>query len=598
MNTKKIDFSITNNPDSASGTYIRIIKMGLKYKLLLTLGIISIFFAVGFQLWMPILIGSGVENISKIVTNSNEVDQSQLILIGIYLLLASSMRGVFTGLYNYMGESIGQHIGYELRLLYYEKLQRLSFSYHSNIHSGDLITRALLDIEGVSMFVRTAFLRTIFLMLLLGIGTYMVIRTDLVLGLLSLSFVPFAGWRSIATRLELRTSWYKLQEKMSTLTKVMDENMAGIRVVRSFFSQNFEMRKFDSASKETLEIANEQVEIRSINISLISTSFLISMGLVIWIGGMKVIQGNMTIGELATFLAFMSILQAPVRMLGMMVNAFARGAASGGRLFSVLDMDPEIKENNNAKDLSNAKGILKFNNVNFGYEGERTLTNINFEATPGHTIGIVGPPGSGKSTIAHLIPRFYDPTSGSITIDNVDIKDITLESLRHIVSVVEQDSFLFTASIDQIVAYGNPWAEDRDVEVATKNTQLYNYIVNLPNRFNTMVGERGVSLSGGQRQRLSIARSILLKPKIIIFDDSTSAVDAATEQKIRIALKEATKSRTSIIISHRLSSLMHADEIIFLEFGKIQERGTHEELIASGGKYSELYELQIRPKVD
>ena len=246
MNTKKLDFSIANNPDNASGTYIRIIKMGLKYKLLLTLGIISIFFAVGFQLWMPILIGSGVENISKIVTNSNQSDQSELILIGLYLLLASSMRGVFTGLYNYMGESIGQHIGYELRLLYYEKLQRLSFSYHSNIHSGDLITRALLDIEGVSMFVRTAFLRTIFLILLLGIGMYMVIRTDLVLGLLSLSFVPFAGWRSIATRLELRTSWYKLQEKMSTLTKVMDENMAGIRVVRSFFSQNFEMRKFDS----------------------------------------------------------------------------------------------------------------------------------------------------------------------------------------------------------------------------------------------------------------------------------------------------------------------------------------------------------------
>ena len=598
MSTKNIPYSELKlqSSNTASGTYVRIIKMGIKYKVQMFFGIIAIFLAAGFQLWIPILIGKAVESVSIIISESNDITRESLTITGLLLLFASSMRGLFTGLYNYMGESIGQHIGYELRLLYYEKLQRLSFSYHSNIHSGDLITRALLDIEGVSMFVRTAFLRTIFLFFLIGTGTYMVLKADLVLGLISLSFIPFAGWRSIEARLKLRSSWYKLQEKMSTLTKIMDENMGGIRVVRSFFSQNYEMKKFDSASKETLYIANDQVDIRSINISLISTSFLISMGLVLWIGGLKVINGSINIGELATFLAFMSILQQPVRMMGMMVNAFARGAASGGRLFSVLDMEAEIQEKKGAININKAKGILKFNNVSFGYEGERTLKNISFEAKPGHTIGIVGPPGSGKSTIAHLIPRFYDVTSGEILIDGINIKDVQLNSLRHLVSVVEQDSFLFTASIEHNVAYGNPWAEDTDVEIASKNTQMYNYIINLPDKFNTMVGERGVSLSGGQRQRLSIARSILLRPKIIVFDDSTSAVDAATEQKIRIALKEATKNRTSIIISHRLSSLMHADEILFIESGKIQERGTHEDLISKGKKYSELYELQIRPK--
>ena len=598
MSTKNIPYSELKlqSSNTASGTYVRIIKMGIKYKVQMFFGIIAIFLAAGFQLWIPILIGKAVESVSIIISESNDITRESLTITGLLLLFASSMRGLFTGLYNYMGESIGQHIGYELRLLYYEKLQRLSFSYHSNIHSGDLITRALLDIEGVSMFVRTAFLRTIFLVFLIGTGTYMVLKADLVLGLISLSFIPFAGWRSIEARLKLRSSWYKLQEKMSTLTKIMDENMGGIRVVRSFFSQNYEMKKFDSASKETLYIANDQVDIRSINISLISTSFLISMGLVLWVGGLKVINGSINIGELATFLAFMSILQQPVRMMGMMVNAFARGAASGGRLFSVLDMEAEIQEKKGAININKAKGILKFNNVSFGYEGERTLKNISFEAKPGHTIGIVGPPGSGKSTIAHLIPRFYDVTSGEILIDGINIKDVQLNSLRHLVSVVEQDSFLFTASIEHNVAYGNPWAEDTDVEIASKNTQMYNYIINLPDKFNTMVGERGVSLSGGQRQRLSIARSILLRPKIIVFDDSTSAVDAATEQKIRIALKEATKNRTSIIISHRLSSLMHADEILFIESGKIQERGNHEDLISKGKKYSELYELQIRPK--
>ena len=583
------------NRNQISGTYTRIIRMALKQRLLLLFGVITIFGAAGFQLWIPFLLGSSVD-IALDVFSAENVDASdQLILSGILLLISSIMRGIFTMAYNYAGESIGQHIGYELRLLYYQKLQKLSFSYHAHIHTGDLITRGILDIEGVSMFVRTAVLRSIYLVVLIGTGTYLVLTTDLVLGLISLSFVPLAGWLASSARLQLRSSWYALQEKLSILSKVMDENLGGIRVVRSFASKPHEMDKFDRASGEALTIANDQVQIKSKNVSLIGASFLIAMGLVLWVGGLKVINGSVTIGELTTFLAFMSILQAPVRMLGMMVNAFARGAASGGRLFSVLDMSSDIEDSPGSTDLTITKGVLKFNEVHFGYEGEHTLNGVTFEVKPGHVVGIVGPPGSGKSTIAHLIPRFYDPSSGTITIDGKNIKDVTLDSLRHEVSVVEQDSFIFTASMDHNVAYGNPWAEDLDVETATRNTQMYQYINRLPNKLNTMIGERGVSLSGGQRQRLSIARSILLNPKIIVFDDSTSSVDAATEQKIRVALQEISKNRTSIIISHRLSSLMHADEILFIEKGKIIERGNHNKLINNNGKYAELYKLQIRP---
>lgn len=583
------------NRKQISGTYIRIIKMALKQKLLLVFGVITIFGAAGFQLWIPILLGSSVDIAMDVFSAENADVSDQLIFSGVLLLISSIMRGIFTMAYNYSGESIGQHIGYELRLLYYQKLQKLSFSYHSHIHTGDLITRGILDIEGVSMFVRTAVLRSIYLVVLIGTGTYLVLSTDLVLGIISLSFVPLAGWRATAARLQLRSSWFALQEKLSILSKVMDENLGGIRVVRSFASKTHEMDKFDRASEEALTIANDQVQVKSKNVSLIGISFLAAMGLVLWVGGLKVINGSITIGELTTFLAFMSILQAPVRMLGMMVNAFARGAASGGRLFSVLDMSSDIEDSQGSTNLTITKGVLKFKEVHFGYEGEHTLNGVTFEVKPGHVVGIVGPPGSGKSTIAHLIPRFYDPSSGAITIDGQDIKDVTLDSLRHAVSVVEQDSFIFTASIDHNVAYGNPWAEDLDVETATRNTQMYQYISRLPNKFSTMIGERGVSLSGGQRQRLSIARSILLNPKIIIFDDSTSSVDAATEQKIRVALQEISKDRTSIIISHRLSSLMHADEILFIEKGKIIERGNHNKLINNNGKYAELYKLQIRP---
>lgn len=572
--------------------------MALRYKGRLAIGLIAIFLASGFQLAIPILIGNAVDTATNLAGDADARAKNALILTAVLLLLASIGRGLAAMIQNYMGESVGQHIGYELRMLYYEKLQRLSFSYHAGVHTGDLITRGILDVEGVRMFVQTALLRTVFLVVLIGTGMYLMLTKDLQLGLISLSFVPFVAWRATAARLRLRSNWYSLQEKLSSLTKVMDENLGGIRVVRAFASQDHEMKKFDGASNEALVLANTQVGIRASNISIMGLAFMVAMAAVLWIGGLRVIDGEMTAGELTQFLAFMSILLQPVRQIGMMVNGYARGAASGGRLFAVLDLEPDIQDKPDAKDLEITEGALEFHNVSFGYEGEHTLNGVSFKAEPGHTVGIVGPPGSGKSTIAHLVPRFYDPIEGYITIDGQDLRDVKLESLRRAVGVVEQDTFLFTASVEHNVAYGDPWAPDDRVELASKYAQLGDYIERLPGGYDTMVGERGVSLSGGQRQRLSIARSIMLKPKLIVFDDSTAAIDAATEQRIRAALAVLTKDRATIIISHRLSSLMHADEILFIEEGKIVERGTHDELLAIGGHYNDLYELQIRPGED
>ncbi len=572
--------------------------MALRYKGRLAIGLIAIFLASGFQLAIPILIGNAVDTATNLAGDADARAKNALIHTAVLLLLASIGRGLAAMIQNYMGESVGQHIGYELRMLYYEKLQRLSFSYHAGVHTGDLITRGILDVEGVRMFVQTALLRTVFLVVLIGTGMYLMLTKDLQLGLISLSFVPFVAWRATAARLRLRSNWYSLQEKLSALTKVMDENLGGIRVVRAFASQDHEMKKFDGASNEALALANTQVGIRASNISIMGLAFMVAMAAVLWIGGLRVIDGEMTAGELTQFLAFMSILLQPVRQIGMMVNGYARGAASGGRLFAVLDLEPDIQDKPDAKDLEITEGALEFHNVSFGYEGEHTLNGVSFKAEPGHTVGIVGPPGSGKSTIAHLAPRFYDPIEGYITIDGQDLRDVKLESLRRAVGVVEQDTFLFTASVEHNVAYGDPWAPDDRVELASKYAQLGDYIERLPGGYDTMVGERGVSLSGGQRQRLSIARSIMLKPKLIVFDDSTAAIDAATEQRIRAALTVLTKDRATIIISHRLSSLMHADEILFIEEGKIVERGTHDELLAIGGHYNDLYELQIRPGED
>jgi ATP-binding cassette subfamily B protein len=320
------------------------------------------------------------------------------------------------------------------------------------------------------------------------------------------------------------------------------------------------------------------------------------MGLLLWAGGLKVLSGEITVGTLAEYLAFMAILQMPVRQLGLMVNAFARASMSGTRLFEVLDRESDIADRPGARDLVVSDAVLRFENVSFAYPGEGrelpTLHDISFEVRAGRTLGIVGPAGSGKSTIAHLIPRYYDVGAGRITIDGQDVREVTLASLRRTVRLVQQDSFLFTASLENNIAYGDPWADRERIAQSSEVARLHDYIAGLPKGYETLVGERGVSLSGGQRQRVSIARSILLAPPILVFDDSTAAIDAATEHGIREALRTQTATRATIIIAHRLGSLRDADEIVFLERGRIVERGTHAELLQLGGRYASLHALQ------
>lgn len=578
-------------------TLLRIIRMVLRHPWQVAIAIVATFIAAGLQLMIPRLLGRAVDEAQGIIAAAAGAE-SALLTTALILLAVSFLRGIFTMLQNYFGESVGHFIGYELRLAYYEKLQRLSFSFHDRVHTGDLITLGILDIDGVRTFFSTGLVRFFLLLVLIGVGAYLLITTDLVLGLVSLSFVPFVAWRSSVTRLRLRTIWLTLQEKLSVVSRVMDENLGGTRVVRAFAAHRHELDKFDEASADALALAHERTTTRVVNTSAMNFSFFTAMGLVLWIGGGKVIAGEISIGTLTSFLAFMTILQMPVRQLGMLVNSFARASTCGSRLFEVLDLELVVKDAPGAKDLVVSKGVLRFDDVDFRYPGlddSSGLKGVTFEAKRGETIGIVGPPGSGKSTIAHLIPRFYDVTGGSISIDGQDIRSVTLDSLREAVGIVLQDSFLFTTSIENNIVYGDPWAKDERIERASESAQLHNYVLNLPKGYETIVGERGVSLSGGQRQRLSIARVLMLHPSVMIFDDSTAAIDAGTEQRIRRAIRRFADERVTIVISHRLSSLMHADNILFIEDGRIVERGTHTELLAEGGRYRALYDLQMSP---
>ncbi len=577
----------------------RITRMCFVYRWRASLSILATIVAVALQLSMPVILGRAVD-LTQAMAGEN-ADPSRLVTIAMVLLGVSVLRGLFTLIQNYTAESVGHAMAQDLRNAIYDKIQRLPYTFHDRTHSGDLITVGMLDLEGVRMYFSTALVRTILLFLLIGLGAFLLLSTDILLGLLALSFVPFAAWRSSVMQLTLRKTWLILQEKLGELSQVMEENLGGIRVVRAFAAWDHEMAKFDATSKEALDMSFERIDVRVKSTSAMNLVFFAAMALVLLVGGWRVADEQMSVGTLATFLTFMTILQMPVRQLGLMVNAYARASTCGARLFLLLDMPVEIADKPGAKDLVITEGTLKFDNVSFAYQGSagrRAISGVSFEAKRGETIGIVGPPGSGKTTLVHLIPRFYDVDEGSISIDGQDIRDVTLASVRKAVAVVQQDSYLFTTTIENNIAYAAPYSEDRRIRRVSESAQLHDYVLGLPNQYGTVVGERGVSLSGGQRQRLSIARTLMTDPAVLIFDDSTAAIDAGTESRIRAAMRDYAKGRVTLIIAHRLASLMHADRILFIENGHVVEQGSHDELLALGGRYRALNDLQMRPESD
>jgi ATP-binding cassette subfamily B protein len=576
----------------------RITRLGLRYPGRVAIAMLCSAGAALASLTLPRLFGGAVDQAHELLkqgaAHAAEA-QAALWQTAFLVIAAASIRGFLTMVSGYQGEYVSQKVGYELRLQFFQQLQRLSFGFHDKIHSGDLVSRGMLDLEGARTFIQGGLLQVISLLLLLGFATYMMIATDPFLALVGLSFVPVAGWALARMGFLLRVTWLRVQELMGALTLTMEENLQGIRVVRAFAGKAFEMSKFDKASTDALEYSFQRITIRFRGISALQVSFHTAMTLLLWFGGQKVLSGQMTIGRLTEFLFYMSLLQAPMRQIAMIFNAAARATSSGARLFEILDLEPDIADAPGAKPLAPTRGVLRFEHVDFGYVGKKpVLHDISFEVEPGKTLGIVGAPGSGKSTIANLAPRFYDVTGGRITIDGQDVRDVTLPSLREYVGLVQQEAFLFDSSVGHNVAYADPWAEEDRIVGAAQTAQIHEHITALPAAYETRVGERGVALSGGQRQRMSIARGVVPGPGVMIFDDSTAAIDAVTERRVRDALAHATRTKATIIIAHRLSSLMHADEIIVLDEGRIVERGTHAQLVKRRGIYADLYRLQTR----
>ena len=409
--------------------------------------------------------------------------------------------------------------------------------------------------------------------------------------------MPFVAWRSSVTHLRLRATWLELQERLSLLSRVMEENLGGIRVVRAFAAQAWELTKFDRASKNALELSHRRVGIRVLNTSAMSFSFFLAMGLVLWVGGSKVAAGEMTVGTLTSFLTFMTILQMPVRQLGLMVNSFSRASTCGSQLFGFLDLEVEIADRPGARPLAIGRGDAAVR--------ERELRLRRHPAGGAAGGELRGEAGGDDRARRAAGERQVDDRAPDPAVLRRDRRADhprraghprrDAKSLRQAVAVVQQDGFLFTTTLENNIAYADPWASDPRIEGASGTAQLHGYVLGVPMGYRTVVGERGVSLSGGQRQRLAIARALMTKPAVMVFDDSTAAINAGTEQRIRKALRSHGRDRVTIIIAHRLGSLMHADRILFLEEGEVVESGTHTELLALGGRYRALFDLQLTP---
>lgn len=582
------------------GNLIRIAKMAWRYRTRLTIAYITFFLGIGASLLIPWLFGESIDALvlfedGQLIPQNPAI--TTLLILALALLGASLCRGFFDFGRTYTTDSLSQLVSFDFRNYIYDKLQHVSFAYHDKEHTGNLMSKATADVEAVRRWINMGLVRSLEVAVRVTAITVILAFLNWELALLSLVFVPFLVLRSTLVMAKLRRMWLHVQEVNGELVTVLQENLVGIHVVKAFASEEHEKRKYRDKAIELREEYYQSERLQGVNSAWMSLYFTFALGLILWYGGWEVLRGDLTPGELTKFVLFLNQLTFPIRQAAQIINSFSRAASSGERIFDVLDAESPVLEKPNAKVMSRSQGHVLFNDVSFSYDEKiPALKDVEIDAPPGSITAILGAPGSGKSTIVNLLPRFYDITSGNITIDNQDIRDFTLESLRSNVGIVQQDVYLFSATIRDNIAYGAVDATHEDVVEAAKIAQLHEHIISLPDGYDTWVGERGATLSGGQRQRLSIARTILINPPVLILDDSTSSVDVETERLIHQAMVAVVKGRTTFVIAHRLSTVRAADQILVLQDGSVSQRGNHQKLILEDGSYKDIYEMQLRPQ--
>ena len=534
-------------------------------------------------------------SVVEAVDGTSVLEQIQPLLFFAGLILAATLvKGVFTFSQVFVGEYLSQRVCFDLRNRIFNQYQRLSFAYHDRSQTGQLMSRATSDVEQIRFFVSQGLINGALMLLTFVAVLVVLLLINWKLALLSLATMPVLFVIAVLFARQLRPMFSRVQQETAQLSTVLQEDLSGMRVVRAFAQEEQETAKFLYSSDRLAVATSKTMELFAMRNPLLQFIAGIGTTAVIWYGGLQVIDSTISLGTMVEFSAYLMMLQRPIRMLGMTINTYARAVAAGERIFEILDTQSEIEEKPDAVDMASVAGNVKFESVSYKASGLPVLQDITIEARAGEVIGIVGSTGSGKSTIINLLPRFYDVTGGRITLDGYDIRDLTFRALRQHIGLVAQETFLFAASIRENISYGRPDATEEGIIAAAKAAQAHDFIMQIPDGYDTHVGERGVTLSGGQKQRIAIARALLLDPRVLVLDESTSAVDTRTEAALQVALKELMRGRTTFIVAQRISSVREANEIIVLDEGRIVQRGTHAALVTQEGLYRDMYVYQLQ----
>ncbi|HEU0293330.1 MAG TPA: ABC transporter ATP-binding protein [Anaerolineales bacterium] len=525
------------------------------------------------------------------ITNAPRTLINALILIIIF----ASLRGLFAFLQTFWAEKNSQAVAYDIRNELYAKIQTLSFSYHDRNQTGQLMIRATDDVEKVRLFIGQGLLQLVGAVILLTGTIIILFSTNTTLAWTAMPILPVALVMFMFFGTISQPLFAKVQQKLSALNTILQENLAGVKVIKAFTREREQQQKFRAAADDTM---NQAITVARLFTFLFPLVFLIAnlgQAAILYVGGKQIVTGLLTLGEWQEFSLYLIYLFFPIAQFGFIITQLGQASASAERIFEILDAKNDITDKADAITLPDVTGTVKFENVTFRYfgGGEPVLKNVSFEANPGETIALLGATGSGKTTIINLLPRFYDPSEGRITIDGHDLRDVKLESLRSKIGIVLQETTLFSGTIRENIAFGKPEASQAEIEAAAKAAQAHDFIMSFPDGYSTHVGERGQTLSGGQKQRVAIARALLLNPRILILDDSTSSVDLNTEAQLQKALEVLMQGRTSFVIAQRISTVMNADKILVLDKGEIVAEGKHQDLMEDSAIYAEIYNSQI-----
>ncbi len=486
----------------------------------------------------------------------------------------------------------------DMRTAVYAKLVRLSFGFYDRHQTGQLMSRATVDLQGVRFFLGYGlifFFQHVFTIAGVGLVVFLISwKLALIAVAISPALLAVAYRYSHVSHPLLR----EVQQKMADVATVAEESIVGVHVVKAFAQEEEQQQKFEHSSEEVFDLSVKANRQRAFYVPMLGFLPLLAQAAVLLVGGRMVASGSLSVASFVRFNLYLAMLVLPLRALGMWIGQAQRATASGERIFQVIDEPEEIGDSTGARELAPGPGRVTFEHATFGYVAERpVLHDVDLELAPGKVVALIGHTGSGKTSLASLVPRFYDVQSGSVSIDGQDVRDVTLASLRREIGVIAQDPFLFSATVHENIAFGRPDATPEDVERAATLAQAHEFIEALPEGYDTVIGERGITLSGGQRQRIAIARALLVDPRILILDDATASVDATTESKIRDGLREAMRGRTTIIIAHRLSTIALADEIVVLADGRLVARGSHDDLVTTNEVYREIYEHGLLDRV-